>query len=233
MPTNVLIAGGSSGIGLETVRLLAADGCQLTCACRDPKRLPDLPGVQGVTFDATSPEPSLELPETLDGFVYFPGTITLKPFHRLDDNDFLTDFQVNLLGAVRLLRLALPSLKRSGNASVVFFSTVAVQTGLAFHASIAAAKGAVEGLTRSLATELAPGIRVNAIAPSLTDTPLAEILLSNDAKRQASADRHPLKRIGDPAETARLVGFLLGDDSGFMTGQILALDGGLSSLKPL
>ncbi|NIP94206.1 MAG: SDR family oxidoreductase, partial [Akkermansiaceae bacterium] len=170
---NILIAGGTSGIGRETVKQLVADGDRLTCACRDLEQLPALPGIEGIAFDATDPEAQPILPDRLDGFVYFPGTIRLKPFHRLSDHDFLADMSVNLMGAVRLIRQALPALKQSGNSSVVFFSTVAVQTGLPFHASIAAAKGAVEGLTRSLAAELAPRIRVNCIAPSLTDTPLA------------------------------------------------------------
>ena len=231
MEKTTLIAGGTSGIGLETVKQLAEQEGRLVCACRSPDQLPDLPGVEGTPFDATAPHPRLQLPDRLDGFVYFPGTITLKPFHRLSDEDFLGDLEVNLLGAVRLLRQALPALKRSESASVVLFSTVAVQTGFSFHASIAAAKGAVEGLTRSLAAEFAPKIRVNCIAPSLTDTPLASTLLGSEAKRNASADHHPLKRLGDAAETARLVGFLLSEASGFMTGQILGLNGGLSSIK--
>lgn len=220
-------------MGKAAVTLLSESGCEITCACRDPGKLPAAPAVRAIPFDATDPEPALELPETLHGLVYFPGTITLKPFHRLSDEDFLRDFQINLLGAVRLLRLALPALKKAESASVVFFSTVAVRTGLPYHASIAAAKGAVEGLSRSLAAELAPRIRVNCIAPSLTDTPLAESLLNSGEKREAAGKRHPLHRIGDPAENARLIAFLLGEDSGFMTGQVLRPDGGLSVLRPL
>ena len=233
MKKQIIVAGGASGMGKATVTTLSEQGYEVTCACRQPERLSALPGVRAVAFDAADPDPKLELPETLHGLVYFPGTITLKPFHRLDDDDFLEDLQVNLLGAVRLMRLALPALKKSGNASVVFFSTVAVRAGLPFHASIASAKGALEGLSRSLAAELAPGIRVNCIAPSLTDTPLAENLLNSDEKRGAAAKRHPLHRVGDPEENSRLVAFLLGEDSGFMTGQVLRPDGGLSTLRPL
>ncbi len=228
-----LVAGGSSGIGLELVRALTAGGDRVTCACRDPAPLGAIEGVETVPFDAADPEPTAELPPTLDGFVYCPGTINLKPFHRLGDADFLRDFEVNLLGAVRLLRLALPALKGAGSASVVLFSSVAAQTGLPFHASIAAAKGAVEGLVRSLAAELAPAVRVNGIAPSLTDTKLAAGLLDSEAKRHASAERHPLKRIGDPAGAASLAAFLLSDAAGFVSGQIFKVDGGLSALKPL
>jgi NAD(P)-dependent dehydrogenase (short-subunit alcohol dehydrogenase family) len=167
----------------------------------------------------------------LDGLVYFPGSITLKPFHRLTREDFLHDFQVNCLGAAETIRQALPSLKAAPSASIVLFSTVAVAQGMPFHASIAAAKGAVEGLALSLAAELAPKIRVNVIAPSLTDTPLAGTLLNTEAKREAAAKRHPLQRIGDPGQVAELADFLLSDASAFMTGQILRPDGGLSSIR--
>ena len=143
----------------------------------------------------------------------------------------LEEFQLNALGAATTIQQALPSLKESDSASVVMFSTVAVQTGLPFHASIAMAKGAVEGLTRSLAAELSPAIRVNAIAPSLTDTPLAENLVNTEQKRQASAERHPLKRIGDPDDLASLANWLLSDASKFITGQILHADGGMSSVR--
>ena len=233
MKKHILVAGGASGMGKASVAVLAELGYEVTCACREPENLPASPTVRAVAFDATDSNPALELPETLNGFVYFPGTITLKPFNRLRDDDFLRDLQVNLLGAVRLMRFALPALKKVDGASVVFFSTVAVQVGLPYHASIASAKGAVEGLSRSLAAELAPRIRVNCIAPSLTATPLADSLLSTDEKRKVAGKRHPLDRVGDPAEIAGLVAFLLGEDSRFMTGQVLRPDGGLSALRPL
>ena len=205
--------GGNSGIGLATARLLIAQGNSLIAAARSAGPLAEL-GIPVLPFDALNPGP-LELPPVLDGFVYFPGSITLKPFHRLTAEDFLNDYQINCLGAVAALQGALPALKAAPSASVVLFSTVAVAQGLSFHASIAAAKGAVEGLTRSLAAELAPKIRVNAIAPSLTNTPLAGNLLSSDMKMEAAAKRHPLQQVGDP------------DD----VGQILRPDGGLSSVR--
>ncbi len=231
MSQTILIAGGNSGIGLETVRQLTDSGMKVICATRSEDQLTGIPGVSTVGFEAASDDaPTVEV-DALDGFVYCPGTINLKPFHRLSDNDFMNDWQVNFMGAVRLLRANLGALKNADNASVVFFSTVAVQTGLPFHASIAAAKGAIEGLTRALAAELAPKIRVNCVAPSLTDTGLASALLSTPEKREASAKRHPLRRVGDPVEVSKTVKFLLGEDSGFITGQVLQIDGGLSTLK--
>jgi len=221
--------GGNSGIGLATARLLQAQGNTLIAAARSGGPLDEL-GIPVQPFDAEHPG-LLSLPSVLDGFVYFPGTITLKPFHRLTSQDFLRDYQVNCLGAVAVLQAALPALKASPFASVVLFSSIAAAQGLAFHASIAAAKGAVEGLTLSLAAELAPRIRVNAIAPSLTDTPLAAALLNSDAKMEASAKRHPLQQVGNPDDIAQLVAFLLSDASKFFTGQVLRPDGGLSSVR--
>jgi 3-oxoacyl-[acyl-carrier protein] reductase len=165
--------------------------------------------------------------------VYCPGTVNLKPFHRLTKEDFLRDLEVNLFGAIEVLQLAYPALKKAEDASVVLFSTVAVGLGLPMHAGIATAKGAVEGLARSLAAEWAPRIRVNVIAPSLTKTPLVAPLISTPEREKASSDRHPLKRIGDPEETAAWVEHLLSPASRFMTGQVLRLDGGMSSVRPL
>ncbi len=229
MARSILLIGGNSGIGLATARKLRAQGDTVVAASRRSGPLEDL-GISVQPFDALNPG-SLVLPPILDGFIYFPGSITLKPFHRLTAEDFLHDFQINCLGAVAALQIALPALKAASAASVVLFSTVAVAQGLPFHASIAAAKGAVEGVMLSLAAELAPKIRVNAIAPSLTDTPLAGALLNSEAKKEASAKRHPLQQIGDPSDIAELAAFLLSDASRFMTGQVLRPDGGLSSVR--
>jgi NAD(P)-dependent dehydrogenase (short-subunit alcohol dehydrogenase family) len=229
MSRKILLIGGNTGIGLATARLLVAGGNSVLAAARDAGPLAEL-GIPVQPFDALAPAP-LELPPVLDGLVYFPGSINLKPFHRLTAADFLTDYGVNCLGAVSAIQSALPALKTAPAASIVLFSTVAVAQGMPFHASIAAAKGAVEGLARSLAAELAPKIRVNVIAPSLTDTPLASPLLNTDAKREAAAKRHPLQRVGDPEHTAKLVAWLLSEDSAFLTGQTLRPDGGLSSVR--
>ncbi|MDF1861993.1 MAG: SDR family NAD(P)-dependent oxidoreductase [Verrucomicrobiales bacterium] len=233
MARNILIIGGNSGVGLSLVKQLSAGGDSVFSASRSDSEISNLPGVQTQSFDVTRKDGLLDLPESLDGMVYCPGTINLKPFARLSDDDFQNELEVNFLGAVRAIRLTLPSLKKAGKASIVLFSTVAVQTGLPYHASISGAKGAVEGLTRSLAAEFSPSIRVNCLALSLTDTPLASNLLGSEEKRKASADRHPLKRIGDPDEVAAAARFLLGADSGFMTGQVLQIDGGISTLKLL
>jgi len=230
MQRTILLVGGNSGIGLEIAKSLHSNGDHVLALTRSNDQLQAL-GIDTLPFDATSADPLSDLPDTIDGVIYCPGTINLKPFHRLSTDDFLSDFQVNLLGAVRVLQSALPALKKADAPAVVLFSTVAVDTGMPFHASIAAAKGAVEGLTRSLAAEWAPKIRVNAIAPSLTDTKLASALLADDKRRDAAAERHPLKAIGDPTDVASLATFLLSPSSKFLTGQILRPDGGLSSLK--
>jgi NAD(P)-dependent dehydrogenase (short-subunit alcohol dehydrogenase family) len=191
---------------------------------RTNDQLAELVGVHHLPLDVTADLLNLErLPEVLNGMVYCPGTIQLKPFQRLTIEDFMEDLQVNFLGAVKTIQAC--------GASVVLFSTVAVKTGMPFHASVAGAKAAVEGLTRSLAAEFAPRIRFNAIAPSLTDTPLAQNLLSSDEKRQGSADRHPLKRVGTPQEIADLAVHLLSDAGAWLTGQIIHIDGGMSSLR--
>lgn len=229
MQDPILLVGGGSGIGLALAKRLKSQDVPLIAAARSAKGLAEL-GIEVLPFEAQE-APAWELPEKLGGLVYCPGSISLKPFHRLTDDDFQADLEVNFLGAVRVIRAALPSLKASGSASVVLFSTVAVAQGMPFHASIAAAKAAVEGLAKSLAAELAPTVRVNVIAPSLTDTPLAESLLNSEAKREAAAKRHPLHSVGDPEDTAALAAFLLSDASKFMTGQILRPDGGLGSVR--
>ncbi len=203
MKKTYLIVGGTSGIGAETASLLRASSHEVVVTSQRTQESDDL------SFDALDSEASLQLPDTLHGVVYCPGTINLRPFRSLSDSDFQRDFEINLLGAVRILRMAHMALKNAESASVVLFSTVAAQTGMAYHSSISSAKGAVEGLARSLAAEWAPQIRVNCIAPSLTDTGLASDLLQTVEKRQAAAQRHPLNQIGAPQQLAELCSFLL------------------------
>lgn len=230
---NFVIVGGSSGIGLSLVKLLATDGNEVTVFSRThTDELKTLPA-KYVYWDAVSePFPKDGLPEVINGLAYCPGSITLKPFHGLKTDDFESDFNINVLGAVKCLQALLPNLKKADGASILLFSTVAVQTGMPYHASIAAAKGAIEGLTRSLAAELAPAqIRVNAIAASLTNTPLAHRLLSTDEKIAQGAKRHPLGRVGQPDDVGNMAAVLLKNDSSWITGQVFAVDGGIGSLN--
>jgi NAD(P)-dependent dehydrogenase (short-subunit alcohol dehydrogenase family) len=226
----IAIIGASKGIGLTLAQQLADLGHEVYATYA--KTAPSLQH-QNITWqqlDVLNPTP-LDLPEVLDGLVYCPGTIALKPFNRFSPTDFQTDYQLQVLGAIQSIQTALPALKKSEQAAIVLFSTVAVQQGLPFHSLVSASKGAIEGLTRALAAELAPKIRVNAIAPSLTNTPLAENLLNSDAKREANAARHPLKRIGEASDIAHMAAFLLSDHASWISGQILHVDGGISSLR--
>jgi len=232
---NILVVGGSSGIGFELTRRLIEGKAGATVWSRTaPAGLePSVYTHSVVDVGQPIDEQDPQSPETLHGLVYCPGSITLGSFSRITEEQFLADFQINLLGAVRVLQHCLRSFDSSG-ASVVMFSTVAVQTGLAFHASIAAAKGAVEALVRSLAAEYAQKrIRFNAIALSLTDTPMASALLSTPDKRSKADQRHPLGRVGSPSDPAAAAEFLLSPDSSWITGQVLPVDGGFSSVRLL
>lgn len=228
---NILIVGASSGIGQAVAELASKQEYAIFTASRQPC---EVKGVTHHSLDVTDENVNLDfLPETLDGLVYCPGTINLKPFHRLKMSDFEQDLSVNTLGAIKILQAAFPRLKKAEKASVVLYSTVAVKLGMNFHASIATAKAALEGLGKSLASEWsAHNIRVNMIAPSLTDTPLADKILSNDDRKEASNKRHPLGRYGQPEDLAEMTLFLLSDKSTWMTGQILGVDGGMGTLKP-
>ena len=171
------------------------------------------------------------LPDQIDGFVYLPGTINLRPFKGIKPSTFMDDFNINVMGCVKILQKVLPRLQSADNPSIVMFSTVAVKLGMPFHSSVSASKGAIEGLTRSLAAEFAPKIRVNAIAPSILDTPMAEKFLNSDSKKDNAKNRHPMKEIGSAQDISEMVNFLLSEKSKWMTGQIIPFDGGISSLK--
>ncbi|MDG2013741.1 MAG: SDR family NAD(P)-dependent oxidoreductase [Pirellulaceae bacterium] len=226
------IIGGSSGIGLALVKRLSEAGHQVIVVSRTSESLAGLSQVEHIACDLTQDEVSTEwFGDSLDGLAYCPGTINLRSFRSLSPQLFRDDFELNVVGAVKVIQAALKPLKASGQGSVLLFSTVAATQGMSFHASIAASKGAIEGLTRSLAAELAPLVRVNALAPSLTETPLSERLVSNDEKRKAAGDRHALKRIGQPADFAELGQLLLTEAGSWITGQVIGVDGGLSTLR--
>lgn len=228
---NILVIGGSSGIGKALVKQLSSAGHSVYATYYRKSPEP-VPGASYHYLDATDASLNLDfLPEAIHGFVYCPGSINLLPFARIKPQDFVNDFELNVVGLIRVLQAVLPRMRSAAEASVVLFSTVAVSNGFSFHAQVGASKGAVEGLMRSLAAEFAPSIRVNAIAPSLVQTPLSERLLSTEEKKHNNAQRHPLKRLGTAEDIASLATFLLSDDSRWITGQVLGADGGLSTLR--
>lgn len=228
---NVFIVGASSGIGAALAKQLISEGHQVYGTFH--KTTTSAAGfTQLHPLNVLDENPDFSfLPDVVDGLVYCPGAVVLKPFARIKPDDFVTDYQLQLVGAVKVIQACLPKLKNSTRASIVLFSTVAVQTGFNFHTLVASSKGAVEGFTRALAAEVAPKIRANCIAPSITDTPLAAALLNTDEKKEVNAQRHPLKKIGKPEDLANLAAFLLSEKSGWITGQVLHVDGGMSSLR--
>ena len=226
---NILLIGGSYGIGLELAKELQQDN-KVYVASRTNENLSGL-NVIHITYDAATDtlDTSL-LPAVIDGLVYCPGSINLRPFRGLKLETFESDMQINFFSMVKVVQSILPQLTASEQSSIVLFSSVAVKMGMPFHTSVAAAKGAIEGFAKALAAEYAPKIRVNVIAPSLTDTPLAEKFLSTDEKREKSAQRHPLKRFGTSEDIAQMANFLLSEKSSWISGQIFNVDGGMSSL---
>ena len=223
----ILVVGGSKGIGREIVRRQLKSNKVISFS-RSASEL-EHENLINYQLDVTCDDlPDLE---KIDGLVYCPGSINLKPFTRLSREDYLADFEINVLGAIRVLKEYEKLLKKGEGTSVVLFSTVASEMGMPFHSSVAVSKSGVEGLIRTLAAEWAPRIRVNAIAPTLTDTGLAAGILRSDEMREKMKERHPLKRILDPAEVAELASFLLSDGAASMTGQVLKMDAGMLSVK--
>ncbi|MEO7263639.1 MAG: SDR family oxidoreductase [Ferruginibacter sp.] len=229
---NILIIGGSSGIGLELALQLSQSGNQVFATFNKSEHTVVNANIHFHQLNVLDETLSLDfLPDELSGFVYCPGSINLRPFERIKPADFETDYKLQVIGAIKLIQLVLSKLKKSQNASIIVFSTVAVQTGLPYHSQVSVSKGAIEGLTRALAAEFAPSIRVNCIAPSLTDTPLAASLLNTQQKKETNAVRHPLKRIGTTEDIANMAAFLLSAKGSWITGQILHVDGGMSCIK--
>ena len=226
---NILLIGGSYGIGLALAKELQFDN-RVFIASRTNENIADL-NVTHIPFDAATDTLDITLlPESIDGLVYFPGSINLRPFRALKMEAFENDMQINFFNMVKVLQTVLPNLTASTQSSVVLFSSVAASMGMPFHSSIAAAKGAVEGFAKALAAEYAPKIRVNVIAPSLTDTPLANKFLNSDEKKEKSAQRNPLKKVGSAEDLAQTASFLLSDKSSWISGQIFHVDGGMSTL---
>ncbi|MEI7600301.1 MAG: SDR family oxidoreductase [Aestuariivirga sp.] len=234
----IIIIGATGGIGAALSRRLASAGHTIHAIGRDAAKLAAVSAELGGTHavadvtDRTQLEAAIQSAgSSVSGLAYCVGSINLKPVTRITDEDVERDFRLNALGAFRAVQAALPALKASGNASVVLFSTVAVAQGFASHASIGMAKGAVEGLMLSLAAELAPKIRVNCVAPSLTKTPLAAALTGNEQMATAIAALHPLQRLGEADDVAAAAAFLLSPDATWITGQVIGVDGGRSSLR--
>jgi 3-oxoacyl-[acyl-carrier protein] reductase len=228
MKQTYLFAGASSLIASKTAALLQKQGHRVIGISTKEKKY-DYDIFFKVENYNQGSLPVLE--DNLDGLIYFPGTINLKPFNRLTIYEFQHDFEINVLGAVNSIQTYILNLKKSNQSSIVLFSSVAAQSGMPFHSSIAASKGAIEALTKSLAAEFAPSIRVNAIAPSLTATPIAEKFINTTEKLEVLAKRNPLKRIGTAEELAEVTMFLLTNQSSWITGQVLAVDGGMHALK--
>ena len=222
---NILIIGGNGGIGSEIVKLLTDESTVINLSRTNLS----LPNIDDYNCDVL--EDDLPVLERLDSIIYCPGTINLKPLSSLTLDDFLNDYKTNVLGAVKVIKHYLPLLKKSDTASILLFSTVATKLGMPFHASVAASKSAVEGLVKSLAAEFAPTIRVNAIAPTLTNTKLASGILRNERMVNKMIERHPLKRILQPRDVAEMASFLVSEKAQAMTGQIINIDAGLVSVK--
>ncbi|WP_108244189.1 SDR family NAD(P)-dependent oxidoreductase [Muricauda brasiliensis] len=228
MKKNILLIGGSYGIGLEMAKKLSKEN-QVFVASRTNEQLSSV-DVTHIPFDVLNEDISEKsIPEKLDGFVYCPGSINLKPFKTMGVDTIQKDMEINFISLAKTVKSIINRMNEGS--SMVFFSTVAVGTGMPFHTSVSAAKGAIEGFSRALAAEYAPKIRVNVIAPSLVDTPLSERLLNNEKKKEMMSERHPLKRVGSTTDIANMATFLLDSDNSWITGQVIGVDGGMSSLN--
>jgi NAD(P)-dependent dehydrogenase (short-subunit alcohol dehydrogenase family) len=226
--SRLIVIGGSKGIGNAIVTSLLSSYDEVVNISRTaPEQLHD----NLKHHDCDINEDELPDIDTADGLVYCPGSINLKPINRLSIDDFKNDFEINVLGAVKAVQKYLPALKNGTNPSIILFSTVAAKLGMPFHASVAASKSAVEGLTKSLGAELAPTIRINAIAPTVTDTELASKLLRNDRMIENMNERHPLKKYLQPQEVADMAGFLLSNKAASLSGQVFEMDCGIVSFK--
>jgi NAD(P)-dependent dehydrogenase (short-subunit alcohol dehydrogenase family) len=239
MSAPVLILGATGGVGQALARNLAARRVPLALPARSRDKLADLARETGARHDACDVLDARSLDRVVEqaaaegglaGLAYCVGSIVIKPLRAVGEEDFIEAYRLNVVGAALAVKAAQTALE-AANGSVVLFSTVAVDQGFPNHTVISAAKGGVEGLTRALAAELAPKVRVNAVAPSLTRTPLAESLVRNEAMAKGIAQLHAIPRLGEPDDIAAAAAFLLGPDSGWITGQVMAVDGGRSRVR--
>lgn len=223
----IVVIGGSRGIG-SAILLQQLEKKQVFNISRTPPEVshPDL-----IHHRADILHDSLPEIESIDALIYCPGSINLKPILSLGADDFRSDFEINVIGAVKAIQHYLPALKKAANPSIVLFSTVAVKLGMPYHASTAATKGGVEGLVKSLGAELAPAIRINAIAPTITETSLSSSILRNDRMKENMIERHPLKNYLKPQEVAQMADYLISKAAGSISGQIFQMDYGLVSFK--
>lgn len=223
----ILVIGGSKGIGNAIINSLVDKNLIINIS----RTAPLLSHTNLTHFSCDILTDDLPELDAIDTLIYCPGSINLKPISRLKLNDFRNDFEINVIGAVKAIQYYLPKLKNGNNPSILLFSTVAAKLGMPFHASVAAAKAAIEGLTKSLGAELAPTIRVNAIAPTVTETDLASKLLRNERMIENITERHPLKKFLKPKEVADLATFLISEKANSISGQIFELDCGIVSFK--
>ena len=223
----IIVVGGSKGIGKAIIEKLIPNYLIINLSRSKPHI--EHQNLKHYNCDVLSDE--LPAVERADGLIYCPGSINLKPFKRLSLDDFRTDFEINVIGAVRSIQAYESAVVQSENGSIVLFSTVATAMGMPFHASVSTAKSAVEGLMKSVAADLAPKVRVNAIAPTITQTDLAAKLLRNERMIENTIQRHPLKKFLDPSEVAAMAEYLISNGSKSVSGQVFKLDCGIVSLK--
>ena len=223
----ILVIGGSRGIGQQIINELIKDNLIINFSRNNPELNHD--NLTHHTIDIlTSDLPDIEDVSTV---IYCPGSINLKPIGRLSLEEFREDFEINVIGAIKVIQKYVSSLKKSNNASILLFSTVATKLGMPYHSSVAVSKSAVDGLVKTLGAELAPRVRVNAIAPTITNTDLASKLLRNEKVVESMIERHPLKKILDPEDVAKMAKFLISKDASAISGQTFNLDAGIVSFK--
>ncbi len=224
---NIVIIGGSKGIG-NAILLQQLETNKVYNISRNAPEISH-PNLTHYSLDVL--KDILPEIENIDCLIYCPGSINLKPIGSLSIDDFRNDFEINVIGAVKTIQKYLPVLKKGINPSIVLFSTVAAKLGMPFHASIATAKAGVEGLVKSLGAELASVVRVNAIAPTITETSLSAGILRNDRMKENMMERHPMKSYLKPEEVAQMANYLISDHAKSISGQVFEMDYGIVSFK--